>query len=694
MKKIITVVIIFLFTILATGQNTEFKLNENGLLYSKQDLELLRSKADSLNQAFRELDHSPVYYSKYQAIGHYIDYSGDHVKAAKADLENNIGYDEFLANYPNTTVDDSLVIVKFRFKNYKDEEVIEYSSIRLGNDNEHSIKIEDNPDIYNKKVKNSWIIDYWEGSEYSAESVSAFYFPAEFKKQKLPEDYNRMVGYSEFMIDTSTHLFLVDERASRYQHDDTTTTDSVQLFLDFIHAKTSKPDHDDYEEYEEYREEWSKWDSLRFIFIDQELAGKEEFVNMLSDAYHYAINHHASSDELEEYVAQYLSKEKALSLKRHRNVVGQCSMDQSPRYHALNISRLAAETGHWNVFIRAHMNIMNDRFSRMSDGSYAWGSRQTYLKELEEINIRTPELFMGIALRIEDPASNHYYGNIGRLGRAMAESEYTSEFEDIMIQMIKDDQLDDFNRIITYYLFLNYNGHLNNKTLEAKNEDKLNKAIEHLPGYILNRIKSEYTELKRLLRKEIDLIEKHFDISEPMIGSKGSLDWDMTDDGECWSAKLKDKSEDKHIVFYVNMDNNIKPGSIKPLLKQKDKLLKRVHKASFLMSHMEEHPESELKIHFTRDKSFSDKAQESFLEEVPEDLKNQYQEMLDNTILMTLSNEHGWSRWLIFRNNDIMLWHYSKKPPLGKYTPEELITPGGLFNSSFKLFDENGKIFN
>jgi len=44
-------------------------------------------------------------------------------------------------------------------------------------------------------------------------------------------------------------------------------------------------------------------------------------------------------------------------------------MDESPRTHARAIALLAAETNNWDILLRAHIDIMNDRFERRSDGS-------------------------------------------------------------------------------------------------------------------------------------------------------------------------------------------------------------------------------------------------------------------------------------------------------------------------------------
>ena len=83
---------------------------------------------------------------------------------------------------------------------------------------------------------------------------------------------------------------------------------------------------------------------------------------------------------------------------RETRVVGSCSMDSSPREHAINIAMLSAETTDWSVFLRAHLDIMNDRFDRVSDGSYAWKDRNTYIKELEQLDINVSDLIFGKSL--------------------------------------------------------------------------------------------------------------------------------------------------------------------------------------------------------------------------------------------------------------------------------------------------------
>jgi len=187
-------------------------------------------------------------------------------------------------------------------------------------------------------------------------------------------------------------------------------------------------------------------------------------------------------------------QEKLLEEMRSIKIVGSCSMDSSPRDHAFNIAMLSAETTNWEVFLKAHLDIMNDKFDRASDGSYAWGERKTYIKELEELNINVLDLLIGISLRIENPAKNHYFGSISRIGRALSETENRGSIEKELLAMIKHQELDDYNRILAYYLFYNYTAYLTDKTKKSKNFERLKEAISFLPDYLSRKSTMELVE--------------------------------------------------------------------------------------------------------------------------------------------------------------------------------------------------------
>lgn len=181
-------------------------------------------------------------------------------------------------------------------------------------------------------------------------------------------------------------------------------------------------------------------------------------------------------------------KSKLLAKMRGTKVMGSCSMDSSPREHAANIAVLAAETVQWEIFLRAHLDIMNDRFDRASDGSYAQAGRKTYIRELEELHINVPDLIFGISLRIENAAKNHYYASISRTGRALSETKNREKIERSMLAMIKDSELDDFNRVLIYFLYRNYIHYLEDEEVKKQNTEKLKNAVTMLPEYINTKI--------------------------------------------------------------------------------------------------------------------------------------------------------------------------------------------------------------
>ncbi|MGH1334946.1 MAG: hypothetical protein ACRBFS_02385 [Aureispira sp.] len=159
---------------------------------------------------------------------------------------------------------------------------------------------------------------------------------------------------------------------------------------------------------------------------------------------------------------QKLPKDKQKSLLdtlRTIRVIGYCSQDSRPREHAVAIATVATHTTQWEVFLRAHLDVLNDRFSRRSDGNYAWKERQTYLQELEVLEINVPDLLLGITLRVDHPEAYHYMGSLGRLGHAILESKDSAIILERLLLMIKDPQLDLFNRRLLanfYWSHLHY----------------------------------------------------------------------------------------------------------------------------------------------------------------------------------------------------------------------------------------------
>jgi hypothetical protein len=471
------------------GYNSEFKTYNNGLIYSDVTMNQLTHIVDSLNLKFKRCDLSRIYYAKSQGIGHYVSMEKGRVKEAITDIRNHISFDGFVKKYAKAKVNYNMLILKSRYKNdYSKKWVVEFSGQTMVNYGEPEIAIEDDPEYFNKELQGKWVIKKKNSPD---EDLEAFYITDEFKAAKIPEKYARMILYADCVIDTTTDIFTNKagyydnfERYSDKKYEKTKLFAFTRYIEESTNHITEKNVPAAYGEYK-----WQGLDSMKKAWVNDNLVNTEKFKTLLIAAVKEVKEKTSlSNDRFEEYVANYVSKADALEMKRNRRVMGQCSMDQSPRYHALNIAMLSAETVNWQVFLRAHLNIMNDRFERMSDGSYAWAQRNTYIKELEELNIEVQELLLGISLRIENPVEKHYYGSISRLGRALAETKNRIQLEEQLLSAIKDNDLDAYNRMLMHYLYLNYLYYLPQKADRLVSLEKLEAADKTLPGFLSSRI--------------------------------------------------------------------------------------------------------------------------------------------------------------------------------------------------------------
>lgn len=407
-KKLLIVLSLFVsFGVFA--QSSEFPVYENGLIYTPTTMNKLKHIVDSLNLKYKSCDLNKTFYAINQTIGYSFYLKKGNIKQAKKDIDNNISFEDFVKKYPKTEIDKESLILRFETRGR-----VEFSEVNIkGGYSRREIqkKVDE---IDKENLANTWLYDYYEGSEYSNESIQGFFFPKEFSSKPMVEKYARMIGYSDCLIDTTTVKFKEDA-------------------------------------------EYGYWSQL-----------PENWVNL-----------------------SQRKKERLLDKMRSTRVVGGCSQDHTPRLHAMNIALLSAETTNWEVFLKSHLDIMNDRFERVSDGSYAWAGRQTYIKELEDLDINILDLIFGISLRVENPAENHYYGSIGRLGRALSETQNRDKVEQSMLSMIEDSKLDDYNRVLIMFLYMNYAHYSGDENQKKVLLEKLKASVQKMPNYIRDKVKIE-----------------------------------------------------------------------------------------------------------------------------------------------------------------------------------------------------------
>ena len=241
MKQIATIILL-LFGTASFSQDTEFGKSNNGLIYSDTTVKQLKFIVDSLNLKFKVCELNKTYLSKFQAKAHFVSLEIGKIKNAKKDIEANISFDDFIKKYNKSEVEKELLVVKFKYKNYEEKDVIEFSSIELNNKYEHEFNFEKNLKNYDEPLKGKWIYRYYDKTEYSKESIDAFYFIGEFSQQSIPEIYARMIQYSDCMVDTSTQIFYEKAHRSgvRYRNEEPSKS---KEFMDYIHKSTNRPEY-------------------------------------------------------------------------------------------------------------------------------------------------------------------------------------------------------------------------------------------------------------------------------------------------------------------------------------------------------------------------------------------------------------------------------------------------------------------
>jgi hypothetical protein len=473
MKKIIC--ILLLMPLFSIAQQNEFPVYANGLIYDESTMNKLGKIVDSLNLKFKSCDLNRPYLSFPQGQAWKVVVKRSR-KEALHDMRANMSLEQFKKKYPHATL-TSTWISRFTFENYENQTMVGYST--LPSDRDETVYLKANT----KNIKtNGWVIP-----DYAGEKALEVFFVENLSSKEIPFEYARLIQYVDCMIDTTASIYFPQAEGEVYRRLDDNS--KASRFVAWANDFTGKPDYPDYDKpgfdsaYSEYYKRHRVWDSARLVNLDAKMPGAHYWKSLLIEARDEAFQNGNSSTEFEFYVERYLTKADALKLKRGRKVIGNCSQDQSPRYHAMNICQLAAETTQWDIFLRSHLDIMNDRFERQTDGSYAWGRRQTYLKELEELDIPATDLILGTCFRVTNVGENHYLSSIGRAGRALSDAADKEKLQSTMLTIVKDQRVDLFNRLLFAYLFSNYNHYIEDEAQKKINNDNLEAAIKTLPEH-------------------------------------------------------------------------------------------------------------------------------------------------------------------------------------------------------------------
>ncbi len=456
----------------------EFVVYNNGLIYDSLTMSKLGRVVDSLNLRFKKCEPKS-YRSLAQGFGTYISVTKN-VRAAREAIEQGISLKDFLKKFRTEEVKRNVWVVKSR-DSYNNNKWISYDA-EGDADGYSSVRVQD---TLQNDVTEGWVYQAY-GVRKREHQIDIFYLE-KLESRPIPVEYARLIQYVDCMIDTTTTIFTNDRDEDYEETYDLEPGSSIRKFIDMAQAFDDEPkepeiDVNDSRWDQVYNEYWIKhrtWDSLRILALDKKMQD-ENNVKLLNEAVDEAVRNR-NGFHLDYYAQRYLSPAKALALKRSFRVRGFCSMDSRPRDHAVDICRLAAQNYQWDIFLRAHLDILSDNFERTSDGSWAWAGRGTYIKELEELDIDAIGLLIGTNLRTENVSENHYLAGASRVGRALAESKDKKQVEDLLFAMIQDSHLDPYNRVIMAYTLISYNRHLKDEKLYRSNLERIGKAIDTLP---------------------------------------------------------------------------------------------------------------------------------------------------------------------------------------------------------------------
>jgi len=438
----------------------EIKVNENGLIYDAPAMVALHQVVDSLNLKFKSCDPNPNFKSIPTVYGKHVHFQGEKCKTVLALVENGMTFDQLMTRFPDADVKDEALLMECEITP-QNELWLSSSSVFDRYSNHLATK---KMSSSNESILNSWAINY--STDYSVEALTLIWITTEINQSSIPQEYALKIQYSECLLDTSGSIYS-PHAVSRFARNEEGVFDGphVKAFFDQMSA------------FEEPKPEGFfkslDWEDKRFEWMQKNIEIDQQFQDLLAAAVHEATLECKGIAALTPYVETYGNKEQQLAMKRCMIVRGSCSMDNAPRQHAQQIAMLAAQTTNWEVFLRSHLNIMNDRFARASDGSYAYAKRLTYIKELEELDIDVHSLLIGICLRADNLGEGHYYGSINRIGRALAETNDPEALELQLENMLQNEELDITNRALMYYLYCSY---AYNQTDPSKKEALMNRA--------------------------------------------------------------------------------------------------------------------------------------------------------------------------------------------------------------------------
>ena len=165
----------------------------------KLNFELNAEQQQILNSFQEELANNGINESdilNHTATAHYIYIDKGKIKSAIRDLKNNIPFDEFILQHPETKVDSNLLVVRQQQLNFKNENVTNYTNLPANKKYLHSITTTRKTVGAAANFNGKWVYNYVPKSKYADEFLMAFYFTSDFGFESLINQFPNVIAYS------------------------------------------------------------------------------------------------------------------------------------------------------------------------------------------------------------------------------------------------------------------------------------------------------------------------------------------------------------------------------------------------------------------------------------------------------------------------------------------------------------------
>lgn len=406
-------------------------------------------------------------------------------------MKANMPYEAFMKKYKDATSTKDLLTTMSNEKDETGQDVVVFEGQDLFSGTSANLNVKGATSNYVCTHTGKWLYELT-GYNDTEWDFQAMYILDDFKQICIPDRYTSMIQYADHIIDTTTQVIIRD----RKKYDPKSIQDSTTKFIAFMKyydCITSRPIPDVYfassRGMKFYSEDLEEWDRTRNAIADSVRKEDPNFDRLLNAAVLNALRHNKYTNlEFEDCVEKYVSKKIALEFKRHRKPLGFCGNDNlGNNQHVLQIARLAAATTNWPVFVRSHFTLMNNKFfaSRYMDSIE---QQRTGFIALDVLGLRVYDLYLGTYLKTSCQNPNRYSSNNKVIGNIISRHLDKTYIESNLLQLISDNQLDDYNRLLGYQLFKEYNNSIPDKPYRLVNEQRLNTAVTTLPLYLSKQI--------------------------------------------------------------------------------------------------------------------------------------------------------------------------------------------------------------